>query len=169
MIPEILEIQDNRIIVTPQAYMIPETKAILDKHDLAADPYLGYVRALSHPQSAYINMAEEDMVDSAIYDIKATMGDFDPSDPLIQPAIDKLKSYYTTTITMMAEELEEEIHRHRRFLRDTAISERNMKDRQGWLEKIDKIVTSYNKVRDQANKEIGQATKGDHEVGGYFE
>jgi hypothetical protein len=35
------------------------------------------------------------------------------------------------------------------------------------MEKIDKIATSYQKVRKQADEELKVATKGDHEVGEY--
>ena len=76
MLPRILEYEDGRVKVTPEAYTIPEIKRILDKHDDMAEPYLAYVSALSYPDSPYKNIPKEERAEAALFDIKDTMGDF---------------------------------------------------------------------------------------------
>ncbi len=171
MIPRILEYEQGRIKITAEAYCIPEIKALIDKYDMDAEPYLAYVNAVASPTSPYLNVPEDEREESIIYDVQQTLSEFDYNDPLVKNAIDKLKSLYSTTITLMADELGEEMHRMRKKLRDTAIimggQDDNFKSRMALMERIDKIATSYSKIRKQADEEIKAATKGDHEVGDY--
>src|SRR5689334_1380984 len=139
MIPEIIEYEDGRIKVTAAAYTIPETKALIDKYEGNVEPYLGYVRALSHPMSPYIHMATEDKIESARYDMEVTLGEFDYTEPLLEPAIKRLQGFYETEVTLMADEMGQELHRLRTYLRTTPISEKNMRDRMAYTEKIDRI------------------------------
>lgn len=74
MIPKILEYEDGRIKVTPQAFAIPEIKAILDKYDMKAEPYLMYVYNMSAPDSPYRNIPDEEKVESIVYDVQSTCG-----------------------------------------------------------------------------------------------
>jgi hypothetical protein len=170
MIPKILEYEEDRIKVTAQAYAIPEIKDIIDKYDMGAEPYLMFVYAMSAVDSPYINIPEEEKVESIVYDISYTLGQFDYEEELLTIAIDKLKSLYSSPIVLLANELEQELHRLRKYLRDTPVvggSEGNFRERMSLMEKIDKIANSYQKVRKQADEELKVATKGDHEIGEY--
>lgn len=170
MIPKILEYEDDRIKVTAQAYAIPEIKDLIDKYESSVEPYLSFVHAMSAVDSPYVNIPEEEKVESIVYDIKYTLGEFDYEDELLDIAITKLKSLYSSPIVLLANELEQELHRLRKYLRDTPVVggyEGNFRERMSLMEKIDKIANSYQKVRKQADEELKIATKGDHEIGEY--
>jgi hypothetical protein len=170
MIPHILEHEDGRVKVTAEAFAIPEIKALLDKYDMKAEPYLSYVYAMAAPDSPYCNIPNEEKVESVVYDIKATLGEFDYEDELVEVAIEKLRRLYASPEVLLAEELAEELHRLRKYLRDTPIqdgAEGNLSDRRAILKEIAQYATNYAKVRKQADDQLRVATKGDHEVGGY--
>jgi hypothetical protein len=170
MIPKILEYEDDRIKITPQAYGIPEIKDIVDKYKDLSDRYLLFVHSMSAIDSPYINIPEEEKVETIVYDITYTLGEIDYDDEILFTAIDKLKSLYSSPIVLLANELEQELHRLRKYLRDTPVvggSEGNFRERMSLMEKIDKIANSYQKVRKQADEELKVATKGDHEIGEY--
>jgi len=167
MTPRILEYDEGRIKVTAEAYGIPEIKALIDKYDMKAEPYLAYVQCMSALDSPYINIPSGEKEDSVIYDVQATHGEFDFEEPLLVNAIDRLKNLYMTPNMALAIELGEELHRFRNYLKITPLSEDNMMIRQSILKDIDKYSLNYTKVKQNAEKEIQVATKGDHEVGDY--
>ena len=169
MLPRILEYEDDRIKVTPEAFAIAEINKILEKHD-NAEPYLAYVSALSYPDSPYKNIPKEERAEAAIYDIKETLGDFDTEDELIEPAIEKLRSLWESPQTLLADEMEEELHRWRRYLKDTPLiggMDVNMKDRLSFIDKVEKISAAAANIRKIADDEIGPKMKGSNEIGEY--
>ena len=142
---------------------------ILEKHD-NAEPYLAYVSALSYPDSPYKNITKEERAEAAIYDIKETLGDFDTEDELIEPAIEKLRSLWESPQTLLADEMEEELHRWRRYLKDTPLIgglDGNMKDRLSFIDKVEKISAAAANIRKIADDEIGPKMKGSNEIGEY--
>lgn len=170
MLPRILEYEDNRVKVTPEAFTIPEIKAILDKYDMEAEPYLSYVTGLSYPDSPYRHIPKEERAEAIIYDIKETIGDFDEDDPLIQPAVDRLRSLWESPQTLLADEMEEELHRWRKYLKDTPLiggMDGNMKDRLAFIDKVEKISAAAANIRKIADDEIGPKMKGTAELGEY--
>jgi hypothetical protein len=171
MTPNILEYEDGRVKVTAQAYAIPEVKALIDKYDMSVEPYLSYLHAMTVPDSPYINLPEGEKVESIIYDVKQSLGEFDYECPLLQTAVDKFKRLYTTKMSLLADELGDEMDRIRAALRSNPIQmggmEDNMKIRMSLLERIGKISKEYQNVRKQADEELKVATKGDHETGMY--
>lgn len=169
MIPRILEYVDGRIVVTAEAFGIPEIKRILDKYDMQAEPYLAYIHSMAAPDSPYVNIPIEndERSDSIIYDVKATHGDFDITEPLLNNAIDRLKGLYMTPNMALAIELGEELHRFRNWLANHPLTEDNIPMRQSILKDIDKYSLNYTKIKQNAEKEIQVATKGDHEIGQY--
>lgn len=167
MTPRILEHEDGRVKVTAEAFAIPEIKALLDKYNLQAEPYLSYVHAMSAPDSPYSNIPIDEKVEAVTYDIQATLGEFNWEDPMVDDAIAKLRSLYASPNVLLAEELAEELTRFRKYLKNNPLTEANIEYRQSILKDIDKYATNYNKVREMADKELRVATKGDHELGGY--
>jgi hypothetical protein len=171
MIPKILDLDNDRIAITPQSLAIPELKKIYDKYPVDHVTYLTYVYMMTAPDSPYINVPIEEKQEQVVYDIKSTLGDFDMEEPLLNDAIKKLKSLYMTRLYALSEELGEELDRFRRILRDTPVTLGefgNFRDRMALLERIDKISSSYEKVKKQANEEAQAfVTRGDHEMGMY--
>lgn len=169
MIPRILEYEEGMVIITPESYMIPEIKAIIDKYD-TPEPYLGYICAMSYPDSPYKNIPKTERTESAIYDIKETLGDFDEEDPLINLGIEKLRSLWESPQTLLADEMEEELHRWRKYLNETPLiggQDGNMKDRLSFIDKVEKISMAAANIRKIADDEIGPKMKGANQIGEY--
>lgn len=172
MTPKILEYDNTtgRVVITAQAFAIPEIKALIDKYELKAEPYLSYVHAMSAYDSPYIKIPKAERQEAVIYDVKETMGDFDYEDELVDEAIAKMQSLYTTVTTLMADQLEEELHEWRLLLKNeraTMGEGGNMKDRMNIMANIDKYAANVAKVRKQADDEVGTRMKGDNELGMY--
>lgn len=170
MIPKILEYEDKRVKITPQAFAIPEIKALIDKYDMDVEPYLTYIHAMTAPDSPYVNIPAEERNDAALYDIQATIGEFDYEDPLVDEAIERFRRFYTTPNTILAEQAGEEIYSLVKWLKTTPYGdEENVKTRIQLLKDLHKVSSEYVKVKHLADEEMHAAVKGDHELGGYFE
>jgi len=171
MIPEILLYEEGRILVTAAAYGIPELKAIIDKYEMNAEPYLLYVRQLSHPNSPYINTDVNELKETAVYDVIQTAGDFDIDDELLEPAIERLKGFYETELLLLSKELGQELKRFREALRDTPLvisgEDANFRERMALMKDINKIADSYSNVKEKATKELEVKMKGKNELGEY--
>ena len=168
MTPRILDYEDGKIIITPEAYMIPETNAIIHKYkDSNAEAYLGFVYMMSYPDTPYQHMSKEDRRESALFDVKQTMGAFDEDDELIEPAIERLKSLWTSPQTEAADELEAEVRRWVLYLRDTPTGGEEMKNRFMITDKFEKLSLSAVNLRKLADEEIRTKMKGSNELGEY--
>lgn len=159
MIPDIIEIIDGRIKVSANAWLIPETRAILDKHEPNSEPYLTYVHAYSHPQSAYLNLPPGEKDEIIQYDLIISFGNFDTADELLQPAIEKLKTLYMTPLRRYVDELEMELDRQTVYLRDTPISD-DLKIRNDILKSGGALIKSYKQMQKEADEELQQKLRG---------
>lgn len=167
MIPRILEFEDGRVKVTPEAYTIPEIHALIKKYEEDVEPYLAFVSALSYPDAIYIRLPLEERRESALYDIKSTMGEFDEDDELIEPAIERLRGLWESPQTLAADEMEEELHRWRKYLKDTPMGGEEMKNRLVVVDKFEKAAQTAANLRKIADEEIGTKMKGANEMGEY--
>jgi|SRR5688500_1873695 len=167
MIPKILEYEDGLLKVTAEAYCIPELKEILDKHGDKADPYLAYVHLRTYPTSAYKNMLDSEAHEQATFDVINTVGDFDPEDELLEPAIVRLNSMFHSALGLTVLQMEQELHKLRIFLKFSDWTEDNMRERTAVMQNIDKISTAYGKVKEQADKELEIKMRGKSQSGEY--
>lgn len=167
MIPRILEYEEGKVKVTAEAYGIPEINKIIQKYDYEnCEAYLTYVAYLSYPDSPYINLPESERTESALFDVKEVFGEFDENDELIEPAVERLKSLWRSAATLAADEIEQEIHRWRIYLRDTPMGG-DMKDRISITDKFEKLAISAANLRKIADDELGNRMKGNNELGEY--
>lgn len=167
MIPRILEYEEGRVKVTAEAFGIPEIYNIIMKHgDDNCEAYLTYVAHLSYPDSPFRNLPEEDREEAAMFDVKDSIGDFDENDELLEPAIGKLKMLWTSAATQAADEMEQELHRWRIWLRDTPMGG-DMKDRIAIVDKFEKTAISVANLRKLADNELSTKMKGSNEMGEY--
>ena len=169
MIPRILEYENGRIKITENAYVIPELKDILDKHEPNSEPYLAHAYLLSFPDSPYLNLPNEEQEVQAQMDISITYGNYDSSDELLQPAINRLRSLFKTAVTELVDELEEELYRQIRFLRDNPISNENLKLRNDIFKNGATIIQSYKKMKKEVDEELKEKLRGNVETGMYDE
>lgn len=170
MIPRILEYEDGRIIITAEAYSIPEIKALIDKHDMKAEPYLAYVHLMTAPDSPYINVPFDEKEETVIYNVIETHGDFDPYDPLIAPAIQKLKSYYTSTLERKYEAAKVLHEKFTKYMMEKEIVEGkdgNMAELMRLLEKIGPEMRAFKDLEKQVDEELKTKMRGKNILGDY--
>jgi len=170
MIPRILEYEEGLLKITPEAYIIPEIKSIIDKYGIEAEKYLAYVTVLSYPDSPYRHIPKSEQTESALYDVKETLGEFDEEDELVQPAIDRLRELWESPQTLLADEMEQELHRWRIYLRDTPLiggMDGNMRERLSFVDKVEKISAAAANIRKIADEEVGPKMKGSNDLGEY--
>lgn len=172
MIPKILEYVDDRIMVTAEAYSVPELKNIITKHELKAEPYLAYVHLMTAPDSPYINIPDDEKEETVIYAVIQTHGDFDIDDKLIKPALDKLTKLYTSTTKNYYDSLKISIDKMSAYLRDKPIIE----GKDGNLSEIIRIhkeggatIRSFKDIEKQVDEELKTKMRGKSVLGDYFE
>ena len=167
-LPRILEYEDGRIKITPEAYTIPETHAIIKKYgDMECEPYLAYVYMLSYPDTPYRFLTEIERPEAAIFDIKETIGDIDENCDLLPNAIERLKGLWTSPQTEAADEMEEELRRWTKYLKETPLGGEEMKNRLTVVDKFEKAAQTAANLRKLADDEIGTRMKGSNELGEY--
>jgi hypothetical protein len=168
MLPRILIYEEGRIKLTAEAYMLPETHAIITKYgDINCEPYMGYVYMLSYPDTPYAYMPEHQRAEAALFDIKETLGDFDETCELIGPAIERLHSLWKSHATKSAESMEEEILKWIKYLDETPTGGEEMKNRFQIVDKFEKTSLSAANLRKLADEEIRTKMKGSNELGEY--
>jgi hypothetical protein len=168
MIPRILEYEDGRIKITPEAYMLPEVHAIIKKYgDMDCEPYLGYVYMMSYPDTPYNFMARDQRSEAALFDVKESIGDFDEDCELIGPAIERLQSLWKSHQSKAADELEEELLRWVKYLQDTPTGGEEMENRFKITDKFEKLSLSAANLRKLADEEARTKMKGANELGEY--
>lgn len=170
MIPRILEYENGRITVTAEAYIIPEIKAIIDKYDMKAEPYLAYVVYMSSPNSPYINVPNDEKVETIVYDIIQSLGDFDIEDPLLEKAVDKLKSLYTSTMVRKYEAAKILHDKFTKYMREKEITEGkdgNMTELMRILERLGSEMKSFKDLEKQVEEELKTKMRGKNVMGDY--
>jgi hypothetical protein len=172
MIPKILEYDptDFRISVTAEAFAIPELKVILDKHELQAEPYLMYVHLMTAPDSPYINLPIDEKAETVIYDVINSLGDFDPFDDLLKPAVAKLDSLYTSPLVRHYKGLKILLDKFTQYAIDKEIIEGkdgNMPELQRLLKEAGINMKSFKEIEKQVDEELKTKMKGKTQLGDY--
>lgn len=167
---KILEYENGRVQAGLNTHLIKELKAIIDKYGDNAEPYLAYVYLMTALDSPFANLPDHEKSDSVIFEIHGTLGDIDPFEPLLTPAVEKINSLMDSPLVLLAKELEQELNRFRNYLKYTPLQDGeggNFKDRMSLMEKIEKISASYAKVKKQADEELKIKLRGNAELGDY--
>lgn len=168
MIPRILEYEEGRIKITAEAWILPEVNALIKKYgDMECEPYLCYVYMMSYPDTPYNYMPQAERAEQALFDVKETLGDFDENCELIEPAIERLKSLWTSENTRTADEMEEELRRWRKYLSETPLGGEEMKNRLAVVGSFEKTTQTAINIRKLADEEIRTKMKGANELGEY--
>lgn len=168
MSPRLFELSDNgRLVITPNALLIEETKNIIDKYGMEeAVPPLAYCHLLSAIDSPLRNLPEEERKETALIEIYSTLNvKVDQDDPLIEKCIEKLRDIYATPTYKLFELAEEEIHSIMYYLRTTPISSEDLGQRKSILQDMGKISASVAATKRIAMDEMKQNTRGDQETG----
>lgn len=172
MIPRIFEVSEDktRLKITPECYTIPELKAIMDKFDMQAEPYLLYVYNHVHPEAPYINIPYYEKEENIVYDIVNVFGDFDTDEPLLKKAINGLQKKFSTVIQRTKISAENALDKLNRYF-DTHEVEQgldgNLSQFQSNLKNLASVVESFLSVQKRADEELKTKMKGNNEIGEY--
>jgi hypothetical protein len=170
MIPRILEYEDGRVKVTAHAYAIPEVKVLIDKYDMKVEPYLAYVHAMSAPDSPYNNVPEEERAEVVIYDVKETLGDFDHDDELLDNAIKKFDSLYTSTTKRYYDAMKISIERMAQYIKTAEIEagkDGNLAEIHRMHKEAGATIRNFKDIEKQVDEELKVKMKGNNELGEY--
>lgn len=168
--PTILQVENGRILVHPNAYVIPEIKAILDKYpeEGKAEPYLAYCQYMTALDSPYANLPDEEKSDTIVFDINQTIGAFDPFEPLMKPAITKLESLYETELMRYFKSLKISINKMGDYLKNeeiTAGRDGNLSEIIRILKESGSTLKSFKDIEKQVEEET--QLRGGREMGDY--
>lgn len=171
MIPRIIEynIENSKVTITENCYLIPELKAIIDNYD-SPEVYMAYCYLMSAPDSPYINVPIDEKSEVIIFDVIQLFGEFEHTSPLLQLAIDKLKSLYTSVTVRHYEGLQILIDKFTKYMIVNEISEGkdgNMTELQRIVKDAGLNIKSYKELERQVEEELKAKTRGGHEVGEY--
>lgn len=169
MIPRILDYEDGRILITPEAYSVPEIKALIDKHDMKAEPYLAYVHLITSPDSPYINVPEDERREEVIFSVIQTYGDFDIDDELLQPAIDKLTKLYTSKTKYFFDSVGILLDSASKYARSTTVSDENLADVNKMIKEAGANIRSYKDLEKQVDEELKTKMRGKNILGDYYD
>lgn len=167
MIPKILIYEEGRIVVTENAFIMPELKAILDKYENKADPYLAYVHCMTHPEATYNNLEDREKKETIIYDVIQTLGDFDIDEPLLQKAIDKLDSIYVTRTRRYFNNLCKLMDKVDAYAENAQISDENLSDINRAFKDAGTTMKSFKEAERQIDEELKTKMKGKNILGEY--
>jgi len=170
MIPRILEYEDGRVKVTAYAYSIPEVKALIDKYDMAAEPYLAYIHGISAPDSPYSNIPDAEKKEAVIYDVQETLGEFDYEDPLLEIAIEKFNKLYTSTTKLYYDALKVSIERMAAYIKSAEIEsgkDGNLSELHRMHKEGAATIRNFKDIEKQVDEELKIKMKGNNEMGEY--
>lgn len=171
MSPKILEYEDGRFRITTNAMLISELKQLVDKYgEDGAEAYLAYVHLMTALDSPFVNLPEDEKEESIIFEINQTIGSFDPFEPLLKPAVEKLEGLYETDTMRYFKSLKISIKKMGDYIRDEEITS----GKDGNLSEIIRIhkesgstLKSFKDIERQVDDELQVQLRGNAEIGEY--
>ena len=174
----LFEFKNHKVIITPQALLIPEFKTIWDNKDEdVAIKELSYVYFIADYNSPYaLSLSPEALAEIVAKDFMKDVN-YDPP-PHVQEAINRYKSLQETPAMHLLDASLITVHNLIIYLKSVDLQERDKGGRPIYkpndvvsaLSKIGSIVESLTKVREQVEKEQtrtgtlrGQRMKGNRE------
>lgn len=169
--PRILEFDNGRVRITENAILISDIKTLIDKYgEEGAEPYLAYCHLMTALDSPFVNLPDEEKEESIIFEINQTIGEFDPFEPLLKPAVEKLESLYETDLMRYFKSLKISIKKMGDYIRTEEITS----GRDGNLSEIIRILKesgstlkSFKDIERQVDEELTIQLRGNQEMGEY--
>lgn len=170
MTPRILEYEDGRIVITVEAFTIPEVNAIITKYE-NPEPYLAYVYLMSSVDSPYMNLPEEEKEDTIIYNVNETLGEFDSNEKLLKPAVtilsklwdSKAKRYYDSLGIGM-----DKVSEHMRIVEiSSAGKDANLSEINRMIREAGSTLKSYKEAERAVDEELKTKMRGKSALGDY--
>lgn len=165
MSPKLFEINNGRIILTENAFLIKETRELIDKYGEGVDPYVAFCHLLSAIDSPLRNLPEEERIEAAVFEVNSLYGEFDEYEPLLDKCIEKLRHLYATPIYNLFEGLGDEVNNILYYLKTTPLSSDDYSQRVATIEKAGRLALSLAAAKKTAEEDMKQNTRGDQETG----
>ncbi len=164
---KLFDINEGRVMITPECLLIPEFKAVIDAYPDDPIPALSYVYFMKYPQSPYSNMPDNIKQDTVSRDIG---GDFSFEDDVIIAAMNKAELLYTSAIQRLYEGSKKNIDKLSEYLATNAI-EGGRDGNLGEIYRIQiglpKMFESHKKLEQMRDEEIKTALRGAAKQGRY--
>lgn len=164
MIKKIFDIDNDRVVITPECLLIPEFKALVDKYE---DPTaaLSFVYFMTHPESAYADVPENDKEDIVSKDVG---GDFQLDDDEITAALKKSELLHTTPTRRFYLDAKIGLEKMGAFMRDqqikSGIKDGNDTFFMGILKSLGTITKQFKDLEKEYNDEVSANIRGGHEA-----
>lgn len=158
----IFDMENDRVVISPHALLIPEFKAIVEKYE---DPVsaLSYIYFMTSPESPYSNVPEKDKQQIVSQDVG---GDFEFDDKEIEEALKKADFLYTTPTRRFFVNAKKGLETLGNYLGSTPITEGkdgNFASYQMAMSRIGKITQEFQILEKAYSEEIGENLRGSQE------
>jgi hypothetical protein len=155
----IFTVKDNVPQISPEGLFVPEMRNIWDqfKDKTEATKRLCYIYHMADPKSIYNKLSAEEKEKTIIKDF---IGDesWTPS-ALELAAIEKYEKLTESTALRYLRATQSAMDKLSKYITNIQVDENNMKDFALTLEKGEKLITSYQKLLDQIEKEQAQGKR----------
>lgn len=172
MIPKIFEYDKDsgNIQLTDNAFLIPEILTLYNYYPNDGwRPYVAYAYFMSAPDSPYIWTPENEKLETIVFDVRKTVGEFDYTCRLTEELVNKLKSLYTSTLVRRYDALKILIDKMSNYIKTAEIIEGrdgNLSELMRIVERAGNEMRSFRDLEKQVDEELAD-TRGGHELGEY--
>lgn len=161
---KLFDIENGKVMITPDVLLIPEFKKIVDTYEepMAA---LAYIYFMLSPESPYMDVPEKDKQTVISHDVG---GDFGFDDPEIEEALKKAELLYTTPTRKFFFNAKKGLETLGDYLGSTSITEGkdgNFSSFQMSMSRVGKIIQEFKILEKEYKQETASAIRGGHEVG----
>lgn len=155
MIPDIFDVENNHVVITPTCLLIPELKAVYDayKDPIPAFCYLHFRYA---PKGPYCNVPEEDKEEIVLMDFP---GEYTLEDPVMQEAVKKIEFLITTSTYryyLDNKVLIEKLGHYARTTPITAGRDGNFTSMQAQIKSVGKTIQEFRDLEKVVQEEIDE-------------
>jgi len=158
--------EHKKLSINEHTLLVPELKAIIDKFEDPIPP-LSYVYLLTVPDSPYANLPEDEKKQSISEDVG---GEFSLEDPIIDAAITKLQTLFSTPTSRLFIALQKSIDTISEYLTNASVIEGkdgNLDSIRQYQQNIGKIHESFKKIEKAKDEELKVALRGKARLGLY--
>lgn len=157
MIPQIFDIEDNKVIINVNILTIPELKAVYDYYEDEETRMnaFNFIRHMTDPYGAYNQLSDEDREETLLYDFP---GNYSPEDQVIIQAIEKLKKLYMSPTYQFYLDNKALLYRLGEYARTASVDDSkkdgNLSELLNMVKSAGKTITEFAILEKQAEKEL---------------
>lgn len=163
MLKRIFDIENDRVVITPNVLLIPEFKALVEKYEDPI-PALSFVYFMTSPESPYSDVPEIDKEEVISGDVG---GDFKFEDQELKDALEKSRILYATPTRTFFLNAKKGLEKLGKYLADTEITEGlhgNFSAYQMAYTRIGKVIQEFKVLEKEHNQEVSAGLRGSGEA-----